>query len=129
LVVDASAALAALVDDDAQGRWARSLMAQDDLVGAHVLPAEITSALRGLVMADRLTSESGRRLLGDALDWSIELYPFVGLEGRVWELRDNLTPYDAWYVALAERLEAPLATLDRRLAAANGARCEFRLPD
>lgn len=53
--------------------------------------------------------------------------PHQPLIGRIWELRDDLTPYDAAYVALAEALEAPLLTADRRLARAAGAGCEVEL--
>jgi len=63
------------------------------------------------------------------VDLYIELYPYAAVARRVWELRDNLTAYDAWYVALAEQLSAPLVTLDRRMATANGPRCQFRLPN
>ncbi|WP_419842131.1 type II toxin-antitoxin system VapC family toxin [Candidatus Poriferisodalis sp.] len=59
---------------------------------------------------------------------SIELYPFEPVADRVWELRFDLSAYDAWYVALAESLGAPLVTLDRRMARAAGTRCEFSVP-
>ena len=58
----------------------------------------------------------------------VELFPFGPLAARVWELRENVTPYDAWYVALAESLDADVATLDVRLSRAAGPRCTFRLP-
>jgi predicted nucleic acid-binding protein len=58
----------------------------------------------------------------------LELVPFGPFAERVWELRSNVTSYDAWYVAVAEELDLPLATLDRPLAAASGPRCQFLLP-
>lgn len=64
----------------------------------------------------------------DLLDLGIELYPFRPFAERVWELRSNLTAYDAWYVALAEVLDWPLLTLDRRLSRATGPRCEIIVP-
>jgi predicted nucleic acid-binding protein len=64
----------------------------------------------------------------DLLSLPIELFPYHPCAARVWELRPNVTVYDAWYVALAERLDAALATLDRRLQRASGPRCEFLLP-
>ena len=59
---------------------------------------------------------------------SIECYPFEPFAERVWELRNTLTSYDAWYVAVAEALDLPLATLDARLARAPGPKCKFLLP-
>ncbi len=57
------------------------------------------------------------------------LHPFAPFADRVWELRDNLTVYDAWYVAVAERLETLLVTTDARLAGATGPTCEVELVD
>jgi predicted nucleic acid-binding protein len=58
----------------------------------------------------------------------IELLPFAPFSDRIWELRHTVTSYDAWYVAVAENLAVPLATLDDRPARANGPKCEFRTP-
>ncbi|HVR30757.1 MAG TPA: type II toxin-antitoxin system VapC family toxin [Thermoanaerobaculia bacterium] len=58
----------------------------------------------------------------------IALFPFEPFAARVWELRRNLTSYDSWYVAVAEALELPFASLDRRLSRATGPRCRFLLP-
>jgi predicted nucleic acid-binding protein len=58
----------------------------------------------------------------------VALFPYRPFADRIWELRDTVTSYDAWYVALAESLDAPLATLDRRLAGAHGPICRFSLP-
>jgi predicted nucleic acid-binding protein len=58
----------------------------------------------------------------------IQLFPFYPFAQRIWDLRSNITSYDAWYVALAEALECPLATLDSKLTGASGVRCQFRLP-
>lgn len=58
----------------------------------------------------------------------VELFPYEPHAVRVWELRDNLTAYDAWYVAVAEALDAPMITLDRRVARAAGPLCSFPLP-
>lgn len=57
-----------------------------------------------------------------------QLYPYEPFGARVWELRHNVTAYDAWYVAVAEMLGAPVATLDRRLIGATGPRCAFVVP-
>ena len=67
--------------------------------------------------------------MGDLARLPIDLYPFEPVAQRVWELRDTVSAYDAWYVALAEALDVPLATLDTRLAKAPGPRCAFLVPD
>ena len=58
----------------------------------------------------------------------IELFPFEPFAGRIWELRHNVTSYDAWYVAIAEALNLPLATLDEPLSNSNGVTCKFLTP-
>ena len=65
----------------------------------------------------------------DLLRLDLELWPYEPFAERIWELRANLSSYDAWYVAVAELLGSPLATLDRKLARAAGPECEFLLPD
>lgn len=59
---------------------------------------------------------------------AVEFFPYQPCAGRVWELRENVTCHDGWYVAVAELLDAPLATLDGRLANSPGPRCRFLLP-
>jgi len=59
---------------------------------------------------------------------SLETYGFDSFAERIWELRHTVTSYDAWYVALAEALQVPLATLDTKLATASGPRCTFLTP-
>ena len=81
------------------------------------------SVTRGLVSDDVATLAQG-----DLEDVPIELVSYEPVAGRVWELRHNLSSYDAWYVAVAESLGAPLATLDLRLARSAGPRCEFMTP-
>ena len=72
---------------------------------------------RGLVLAAKAAVIAG-----------VELFPYAPFASRVWELRDNLTSYDAWYIALAESLGVGVATLDRRMAQAPGPRCTFEMP-
>jgi predicted nucleic acid-binding protein len=64
----------------------------------------------------------------DLLDLGVELFPYEPFAQRIWDLRATVTPYDGWYVALAEHLDAPLATLDRRLGRAPGPTCAFLTP-
>ena len=79
-------------------------------------------AASGDIDADR-----GRAALADLADFPVHRYPHEFLLPRIWELRNNLTAYDAAYVALAEALDAPLLTRDRRLAAATGHRAQIDL--
>jgi predicted nucleic acid-binding protein len=64
----------------------------------------------------------------DLLDLDVELFPYAAVAERVWELRGSLTSYDASYIALAERLDAPLATVDARLVRAPSPTCRFLTP-
>jgi len=129
LVVDASVVVAGLVDVGPRGVWARQVLGAAGLVSTHVLPAEVTSAVRRLVAQGVLAPELGRTVLEDLDLLPVEPYPFLPFQDRVWQLRENLTAYDAWYVALAEAHDVPLATLDRRLSASPGPRCGFRTPN
>jgi predicted nucleic acid-binding protein len=128
LVVDASAVVAALVDGGPAGTWAEGELLSDDLAAPHLMPAEAANVLRRAVLAGRLTQDSASLAHVDLLDLPIVLFPYESSADRVWELRTNLSAYDAWYVALAEDLGAGLVTLDRRIAKAPGPRCDFRLP-
>jgi predicted nucleic acid-binding protein len=82
--------------------------------------------LRRAAGAQEITEDTASLAHADLLDLRLELFSYEIFAPRIWELRHNLTAYDAWYVAVAELLEAPLATLDGRLASAPGPRCEIR---
>jgi predicted nucleic acid-binding protein len=127
-VVDASVVIAALVGTDDTGEWAESLLLEGQLAAPHLLPAEVASMLRRAVQSGDLSTDLATLAYADLLDLRIQLYPYAPFSVRVWELRDNVTPYDAWYVALAEFLEVPIATLDGKLAKAARTRCEFLMP-
>lgn len=128
LVVDSSAVVAALVDQGADGAWAKTQLKAEPLVAPHQMPAEAANVLRRAQMFGQISSEAATLGHHDLLELRVTLFGYGGLADRVWELRANLSPYDAWYVALAELMGAPLVTLDRRLALATGPRCEFRVP-
>lgn len=98
------------------------------LVAPHLMPVEVMHALRRAVTAHDLSPDVAALALGDLADLPVELFAFAPFADRGWELRSTVTPYDAWYVGLAEALDVPLVTLDRRLAAAPGPRCTFRTP-
>jgi len=125
LVIDASTAVAALIDSGTDGRWAESLLAGDSLAAPHLLTAEASNILRRSALAGAISAQDASLAYSDLLDLRVELFPYAPFAARIWDLRDNVTCYDAWYVALAEALNAPLATLDARLARASGPRCRF----
>ena len=128
LVVDASFVMVLLSNgSDVTTTWANDVIRGADLVAPHLMPVEVTSALRTGERREIITHEQAARTYQDLVDLDVELYPFEPFAARVWELRHSVSPYDAWYVALAERLEVPLVTLDRRLASAADTRCEFTL--
>jgi predicted nucleic acid-binding protein len=129
LVVDASTVVAALVDSGTDGRWAEALLASDSLAAPHLLPVEVANILRRSVLAHAISADQASLAHADLLDLRVELFPYAPFASRVWALRDNVTCYDAWYVAVAEALGAPLATLDARLANAPGPRCQFVLSE
>jgi predicted nucleic acid-binding protein len=128
IVPDASVVVAALVDGGAVGTWAEQLLASEPLAAPHLLPVEVASVLRRAVAAAELSEDVAALAHADLLELRVEHLGYASVGERVWELRQNVTPYDAWYVAVAELLGAPLATLDRRLAEAPGPRCEVVLP-
>jgi predicted nucleic acid-binding protein len=127
-VIDATALVAALVDSGADGSWAERELIDDHLAAPHLLPVEVTNILRRAVLAGEVSEDVASLAVADLLALRVELFPFEPLATRVWELRGSITSYDAWYVALAEQLEAPVVTLDRKLSRAPGLRCTFRVP-
>ncbi|MGH2418664.1 MAG: type II toxin-antitoxin system VapC family toxin [Candidatus Limnocylindria bacterium] len=128
VVVDASAIVAALIGGGADGAWAESELARDDLAAPHLMPAEVANILRRAALANRVTVDAASLAHADLLALPVALFPYEPLADRSWELRLNMSAYDAWYVALAESLDAAMVTLDRRIARAPGPRCAFRTP-
>lgn len=128
LAVDASTLVAALTDGGADGSWASSLLTAGPLVAPHLLPVEAASVLRRLQLGDVISADAAAMAHADVTDLRVRLLPYAPFASRIWELRDNLTPYDAWYVAVAEAFDVPLATFDTRLVGATGPRCRFATP-
>jgi len=128
LVLDSGLVVAALVDSGPVGTWADHLLATDDLAAPHLLPVEVANVLRRATLAGEISADIAALAHADLLSLRIELFAYEPFAMRVWELRDNVTAYDGWYVALAESLRAKLATLDLRLAKAAGPRCAFATP-
>ncbi|MGH2714379.1 MAG: type II toxin-antitoxin system VapC family toxin [Thermoleophilaceae bacterium] len=126
LVIDTSAALAALTANDPTPGLVERLTHDSDLHAPHLIDTEILHALRRLTMKGELTDERAADARTDFAELSLTRYPHHPLSDRIWELRHNLTAYDATFVALAEMLGAPLVTSDARLAgAAHRARIEL----
>jgi predicted nucleic acid-binding protein len=132
VVVDGSVLAAAVAHLGADGTWSEGAIAEACENGSMAAPqmvlAEASNALRRMELTEHLPSFEAALAHRDLLTLEIDLFPFDPLAGRAWELRHNVTIYDAWYVALAEALSCPLLTLDRRLARAPGPICEIITP-
>lgn len=121
IVVDASAVLEMLLATADGERIARRLLAPGESLHApHLLDLEVAQVLRRFVRSRELSAQRGAEALEDLLDLPVTRYPHEPLLHRVWELRDNVTAYDAAYLALAEALDAPLLTRDERIGSAPG---------
>ncbi len=121
LVVDASVVLEVLLRTPRGQRIAPRLLAsRETLCAPHLLDVEVAQVLWRYARAGELDDLRGRAALEDLADLPLERYPHTLLLARVWELCHNLTAYVAVYVALAELLDVPLVTCDRRLARTPG---------
>jgi predicted nucleic acid-binding protein len=128
IVVDASVLANAIGDDEIDGRVAREVLrAAKDLAAPDLVDVETVSALRKRWLAGTLTEERFDAAVGDLEDLDLDRYPGLPLLRRVFELRANLTAYDAAYVALAEALGCELITADGRLAGAPGLGCPIKV--
>lgn len=128
VVVDASVLVAALTDSGKTGDWAIRLLSEDPPVAPDLALVEASNILRRLERARLLSRDEALAAHGDLLQLDLVLMPFEPFAARIWELRRNVSAYDAWYVAIAEDLDLGLATLDRRLARAAQVRCSFLVP-
>jgi predicted nucleic acid-binding protein len=90
--------------------------------------AEATTLFRRLERAKLITSPDANAARIDLIQLDLDLYSFEPFADRIWELRRNVTSYDAWYVALADALNIPLATLNLSLSKSAGTTCEFLTP-
>ena len=128
IVLDASAAVSVLLNlgESAPRIRERMELADDDLHVPHLFEVEVLSALRRHATSG-ISEKRSAELLGDLTTMRITRYPHTALLARIWELRRNVSAYDAAYVALAETLNAPLVTMDARLARASGIRATVEL--
>lgn len=127
-VVDASVLVAALVDSGPTGAWAESVVAAHTLAGPELVLVETGNILRRLERAGDISRLEATTAYRDLLRLDLTLFPFAPFAERIWELRSNLTGYDAWYVAVAEALDCPLITLDLKIGRAAGPRCDVVVP-
>ena len=129
IVVDASVlaqTLVAFSDNDIRVR--RELASNELAAPAHI-NLEVIAVVRKYCRRNIITEQRASMALFDLRELSIERVPTESLESRIWDLRHNVSPYDAAYVALAERFGAELWTFDRKLAGVPGTECVITVPD
>lgn len=128
IVVDASVLANALADDGESGHIARAALREaGELTAPDLIDVETVAVLRKGWLAGTLTDERFDAAITDLERWDFDRVPALRLIGRAYELRANVSAYDATYVALAEALDCELLTADRRLAGATGPRCPIRV--
>ena len=128
IVIDASVLANALGDDDDDGRTARhELRAAADLTAPDLVDVETVAVLRKRWLAGTISDQRFNRAVDDLERLDFERVPTLRLMRRAYELRANVTVYDATYVALAEALDCDLLTADQRLARASGPHCTIRV--
>lgn len=128
LVLDSSAVVALLVDGGPAGEWVASTVRKGFLAAPELAMYETANVLRRQQRAGRLERVEATLAHQDLLSLPLQLWPYLPLAGRAWELRETLTAYDASYVSLAELLGAPLVTLDTRIQRASGPNCAILTP-
>jgi predicted nucleic acid-binding protein len=129
IVLDTSAMVEFLVGSDAVADSIRGIVTGEKLAGPHAVDLECASTIRGLVQGKKLPPDEGERALELLRKMSLRRYAHTSLLPRIWQLRHNMWPYDAAYVALAESLSADLVTLDRKIGGVPGLRCTVRTID
>jgi predicted nucleic acid-binding protein len=129
IVLDASAVVAVLVGPGPVAERVREKIESpgESLHVPHVMDLEVLHALRRQALGGALSPERSAEALRDLANILFVRYPHISLVDRIWELRNNLTAYDAAYVSLAEALDAPLITMDAKLAQAPGIRATVEL--
>jgi predicted nucleic acid-binding protein len=127
IVVDASVVANALGDDGHDGRVARARLVGDDLAAPDLVDVETVAVLRKRWLAGDLTDRRFKSAVEDLQSLEVERYPTLPLMTRAFELRANVTAYDAAYVAVAEHLQCTLLTADERLSTAPGVQCQVEV--
>jgi predicted nucleic acid-binding protein len=127
IVIDASVLASALADDGPDGDKARTRLRGEYLTAPELIDLEVTSVLRRHRAAGHLDDRRAAQALADLVDLPMRRTPHLPLLARCWELRANITAYDAAYVALAEAIDGTLLTADERLARAPGIHCSVEI--
>jgi predicted nucleic acid-binding protein len=128
IVVDASALLELLLQTPLGRRIEARLFRDDDELHApHLVDVEVLQGLRRLVRTGEVSPSRAEEAIADLTDLDLNRHAHVDLAGRVWKLRDNISAYDAMYVALAEAIRAPIVTCDTPLARAPGHRAQVEV--
>ena len=128
LVADSSLVLAAILNESTQTAWSQAMLASDRIAAPDHLHAEVAGVLRRHTLAGELSDSDASVAYATLLSMPFELYGYEPYALRIWELRHTVIIKDAWFVAVAEALDVPLATLDLRLTRAPGPRCRFLTP-
>lgn len=128
VVCDASALVAVLLDGGADGAWATRALSGVALRAPSLLAFEAANIIRRSELAGTVSGDQASQAHADLVELAVEYWPYELLLPRAWELRHNLSSYDASYVALAELTQTPLITLDRRIARTPGVRCPVTTP-
>lgn len=128
VVPDASAVVAVLLDAAEDGDWVANTVRGATLLAPALLSFETANIIRRHELAGLVTAEQAAQAHADLLALPIEYWPYEATAQRAWELRRNVTVYDASYVALAELQGVPLVTLDRRIRRAPGVGCPVVSP-
>ena len=128
IVLDASAALDWLLQTSAGQRVEKRIYShRESLHAPHLLDLEVAQVLRRLVREGTISVQRAEQAIHDLVDLRIIRYPHFVLLPRVWQLRQNVSAYDAAYIALAEAVGAPLVTRDRRLASTPGHKAQIEV--
>jgi predicted nucleic acid-binding protein len=128
IVLDASAAIEWLLQTSVGARVEERVFSRPlSLHAPHLIDVEVAQVVRRYTSANVITASRGQEALDDLTDMALTRYPHHVFIARIWELRDNLTAYDATYIALAEALQAPLITCDGKLASAAGHRARIEV--
>ncbi len=126
-MVDASVIVTALADDGPDGDGARRRLRGERLAAPHLIDVEVVAAWRRMSLAGQLDERRVGLALGDLRVLRLDRVPHQPLVDRCWQLRTNLTVYDAMYVALAEMTDSVLLTADGKLAGSPGPRCRIEV--
>ncbi len=127
LVVDASCLFEVVADSPRADTIAARMLADSDHAAPEIIDVEVLGVIRNQYLKGRLDTTAANQAVADLRDWPGDRFAHRWMLDRVWELRDSVRGWDAFYVTLAEAMNATLITLDARLARAPGPRCAIEV--